>query len=237
MIQVFLVEDEAPAMRKLERLVATQPDLAICGRAATCADAIAGVTQTNPQVLILDIRLPDGTGFEVLQALNEPHSMQVIFMTAYDHYAVDAFHVAALDYLLKPVGEDRFAKAIDRVRERLARPESTQPARYARRFLVERLKAAYLLPVESIHRIAADRNYALLYSSMGEFALRTTMDALEQRLDPEEFARVSRSAIVRVAAIGEVKSRGDQNYTLVLKTGDEVPCSKRYWTAALEKLL
>ena len=237
MIQVFLVEDEAPAMRKLERLVASQPDLAICGRATTCAGAIAGISETNPQLLILDIRLPDGTGFEVLQALNEPPGIQFIFMTAYDQYAVEAFQVAALDYLLKPVSEERFVKAIDRARERHARPDAPLPARYARRFLVERLKAAYLLPVESIHRITADRNYALIYSSMGEFALRTTMDALEQRLDPEEFARVSRSAIVRVSSISEVKSRGDQSYTLFLKTGEEVPCSKRYWTAALEKLL
>jgi DNA-binding LytR/AlgR family response regulator len=102
---------------------------------------------------------------------------------------------------------------------------------------VERLKAACLLPVESIYRVAADRNYALLYSEIGEFALRATMDALEQRLYPLEFARVSRSAIVRIAAIREVRRREDLNHVVVLTSGDQVVCSKRYWTAALNRLL
>ncbi len=243
MIKVFLVEDEPPAMRKLERMVAAESDLEVCGSASTCVDATAGILSTNPQLLILDIRLPDGTGFEILQELDVVYrapDLQVIFLTAYDEYAVKAFGVAALDYLLKPVSQERFSEAIGRVRERLATPrpaETPQPTRYARRFLVERLKAAYFLPVDEIRHIAADRNYALLHSELGEFALRTTMDALEKRLDPAEFARVSRSAIVRVSAIREVRLSEDHNYVLVLHSGEEVECSKRYWTAALDRLL
>ena len=237
MIRVFLVEDEPPALRKLERMVAGIEDLSVCGTAATCADAIAGILRTEPQLLIVDVRLPDGTGFEVLQALDEPTDLHTIFLTAYHQYAVQAFDIAALDYLLKPVSQDRFLQAIQRVRDRFAQPLPPLTKRYARRFLVERLKAAYLLPVESIYRIAADRNYALLYSEMGEFALRATMDSLEQRLDPAGFARVSRSAIVRVGAIREVRRREDLNHLVVLTSGDEVVCSKRYWTAALDRLL
>jgi len=243
MIKVFLVEDEPPALRKLERMVAAEPDLEICGKAPTCADAIAGILAANPQLVILDIRLPDGTGFEILQELDfvyRADGLQVIFLTAYDEYAVQAFGVAALDYLLKPVSQERFSEAIARVRERIsaaiAAPAPSQ-MRYARRFLVERLKAAYFLPVDAIHHIAADRNYALVHSELGEFALRTTMDALEKRLDPAEFARVSRSAIVRVAAIREVRLSEDHNYVLVLHSNEEVACSKRYWTAALDRLL
>ena len=141
---------------------------------------------------------------------------------------MQAFDVAALDYLLKPVAQDRFLEAIQRVRDRLAQPLPPSTKRYARRFLVERLKAAYLLPVESIYWIAADRNYALLYTAMGEFALRATMDSLEQRLDPAEFGRVSRSAIVRVGAVREVRRREDLNHVVVLTSGAEVVCSKRY---------
>lgn len=239
MIRVFLVEDEPPAMRKLERMVASEPDLQVSGSASTCSEAIAGIAAANPALLILDIRLPDGTGFEVLQALDEivaQRDLQVIFMTAYDEYAVQAFEVAAIDYLLKPVSQERFSEAIARVRERLIAPLTTAQPAYARRFLVERRKAAYFLPVESIRHIAADRNYALLHSDLGEFALRSTMDALEKRLDPAEFARVSRSAIVRVAAIQEIR-RGDDLSMLVLNSGEEIVCSRKYWTAALERLL
>jgi two-component system, LytTR family, response regulator len=237
MIKVFLVEDEPPALRKLERMVAGTEYLSVCGTAATCAEAIAGALRTKPQLLIVDVRLPDGTGFEVLQALEELADLHAIFLTAYDQYAVQAFDVAALDYLLKPVTQDRFLQAIERVRNRLAAPVTAAKKRYTRRFLVERLRAAYLLPVESIYRIEADRNYALLYSDMGEFAVRATMDSLEQRLDPAEFARVSRSAIVRVGAIREVRKREEPNHVIVLTSGDEVVCSRRYWTSALEQLL
>jgi two-component system LytT family response regulator len=240
MIRVFLVEDEPPAMRKLERLAAAEGDLEICGRATTCAEAIAGIVAAAPELVLLDIRLPDGTGFEIVQELGDvlegPRGPHVIFVTAYDEHAVKAFEFAALDYLLKPVSHERFSIAIGRVRERLAaRPRAGEP-RYTRRFLVERLKAAYFLPVDSIHHIAADRNYALLYSEMGEFALRTTMDALERRLDPSEFARVSRSAIVRIEAIREVRLDEDHNHILILHSGEEIGCSKKYWSAALNRL-
>jgi two-component system LytT family response regulator len=236
-IKVFLVEDEPPAMRKLERMVAAEPDLQICGRAATCAEAISGMAEESPQLAILDIRLPDGTGFEILQALEEPSGLDVIFLTAYDEYAVQAFGVAALDYLLKPVSQERFAEAMGRVRHRLSSPAHPPETKYARRFLVERRKAAYFVPVDSIRHIAADRNYALLHSDLGEFALRTTMDALEKRLDPSDFARVSRGYIVRVAAIREVRLSEDHNYVLLMHSGEEIACSKRYWTAALDRLL
>jgi len=243
-LKVFLVEDEPPALRKLERMVAAEEGLEICGTASTCSDAVAGVLSANPQLLILDIRLPDGTGFEILQELDVLYrtlDLQVIFLTAYDEYALKAFDVAALDYLLKPVSQERFSSAIERVRERLASParpaEAPSEIKYARRFLVERRKAACFLPVDAIHHIAADRNYALVHSELGEFALRSTMDALEKRLDPAEFARVSRSSIVRVAAIREVRLSEDHNYVLVLRSGEDIACSKRYWTAALDRLL
>ena len=188
MIRVFLVEDEPPAIRKLQRMVAAEADLEVCGSASTCADAIDRIPAADPQVLILDIRLPDGTGFEILQALTlskaEPLDLPTVFLTAYEEYAIQAFDVAALDYLLKPVSQERFSAAIQRVRARLSAPPHATEVRFARRFLVERRKAAYLLPVDSIRHIAADRNYALLYSDLGEFAIRATMDGLEKRLDP-----------------------------------------------------
>jgi two-component system LytT family response regulator len=240
MIRVFLVEDEPPALRKLERLVAEEPDLQVCGSASTCSEAIAGIAAATPQLLILDIRLPDGTGFEILQALDDilqRRDLQVVFLTAYEQYALEAFDVAALDYLLKPVSQVRFSAAIQRVRERIAASPKAVEVKYARRFLVERRKAAYFLPVACIHHISADRNYALLHSDLGEFAIRATMEGLEKRLDPAEFARVSRSAIVRVAAIREIRLSQDSNYVLIMQSGEEVACSKKYWSEALDRLV
>jgi two-component system LytT family response regulator len=231
MIRVFLVEDEPPALRKLQRMVATQADLMVCGMASTYRDAVDGIPEARPNLLIMDIRLPDGTGFEVLQTINGPGSFQVIFLTAYDEYALAAFDSAALDYLVKPVTQERFAAAIQRARDRIAGPSTKQEQRYTKRFLVERLKSIHVLPVELIDWIAADRNYALLYSSMGEFALRATMDSLEQRLDPEQFVRVSRSAIVHIHAIREIRGPA-----IILHSGVEVACSKKYWAAALARL-
>lgn len=234
MIRVFLVEDEPPAMRKLERMAATQADLEVCGSAATCGEAISGIRQTRPGLAILDVRLPDGTGFEIAQALEEPGETQVIFLTAYSQYAVEAFDVAALDYLLKPVSQERFARAIERVRERLAQPCFAAQSRFAERLLVEKGRSAYYLAVQSIHRIAADRNYAVLHTAEGEFVLRTTMNALEGKLDPAQFVRVSRSAIVRIESIGKVEARGGRRFLEV--NGEEVACSKESWTAALGRL-
>jgi two-component system, LytTR family, response regulator len=232
MIRVFLVEDEPPALRKLERMMGTHPDFAICGTASTYLDALAGIVETKPDLLILDIRLPDGTGFEILQTVNDPGSFETIFLTAHDEFALAAFEAAALDYLVKPVTQERFAEALQRVRQRVARPAPKEPgARYTKRFLVERLKALCLVPVDTIDWIAADRNYALLYGSMGEFALRTTMDSLEQKLDPDLFVRVSRSAIVRIDAIREV-----HDLRLRLRSGAEVDCSRKYWAVALARL-
>ena len=240
MIRVFLVEDEPPAMRKLKRMVAEQADLHICGYASTVSEAIAGITGTHPNLVILDIRLPDGTGFEILQALDEVtelRNLQVVFLTAYEAYAVEAFNIAALDYLLKPVSHERFSAAIGRLRERFSAQPRAAELRYTRRFLVERRTAAYFLPVDAVRHIAADRNYALLHSDQGEFAIRATIEGLERRLDPTEFARVSRGAIVRVAAIKEVRRSEDSNCVLVMQSGEEVACSRKYWTSALEKLL
>jgi two-component system LytT family response regulator len=240
MIRVFLVEDEPPALRKLERMVAEESDLEVCGAASTVSEAIAGITGAHPNLVFLDIRLPDGTGFEILQALDDipdQPSLQIVFLTAYDDYALEAFKVAALDYLLKPVSRERFSVAVERARERLKTQMRAPEQHYTRRFLVERRKAAYFLPVDSVRHIVADRNYALLHSDLGEFAIRATIEGLQKRLDPAEFARVSRSAIVRVAAIKEVRLSVDSNCILVMRSGEEIGCSKKYWTNALEKLL
>lgn len=229
MIRVFVVEDEPPALRKAKRLLEAERDLVFCGSAGSCAEAIAEIRRTQPNLLLLDIHLPDGSGFEVLQAIGDLQPIQTLFLTALDHHALQAFEVAAIDYLVKPVAQERFSQAIQRVRERLQQAASSALPVYTRRFLVERGGLAYLLPVESVDWIGADRNYARLFSNRGEFALRTTMDRLQRQLDPAIFARISRSAIVRLETIHALRLSSDGSYIAFLKSGVEVPGSKTYW--------
>lgn len=233
MIRVFVVEDEPPALRKVKRLLEAESDLGLCGFAGSCVEAIAEIRRTLPDLLLLDIHLPDGSGFEVLQGISDLPQLQTIFLTAMDDRALEAFEVAAIDYLVKPVAQERFSRAIQRARARLQDAVAAAAPVYTRRFLVERRRMAYLLPVECIDWIGADRNYARLFSSKGEFALRTTMDRLQHQLDPAIFARVSRGAIVRLQAIREVRQRVAGVYIAVLESGAEVTCSKTYWDPAL----
>jgi two-component system LytT family response regulator len=232
MIRVFVVEDEPPALRKVKRLLEAESDLSLSGSASSCAEAITEIRRTLPDLLLLDIHLPDGSGFEVLQSISDLPQVQTIFLTAMDDRALEAFDVAAIDYLVKPVAQERFARAIQRARARLQGAVTPETPVYTRRFLVERRRVAYLLPVEHIDWIGADRNYARLFSSKGEFALRTTMDRLQHQLDPATFTRVSRGAIVRLQAIREVHQRVAGNYIAILESGAEVPCSKTYWDPA-----
>lgn len=230
MIRVFVVEDEPPALRKVKRLLEAERDLVLCGSAGSCAEAISEIRRTLPDLLLLDIRLPDGSGFEVLQGISDLQQIQPLFLTALDNHALEAFEVAAIDYLVKPVAKERFSQAIQRARDRLQNSERESLPIYTKRFLVERRRLAYLLPVDCIEWIGADRNYARLFSARGEFALRTTMDRLQHQLDPATFTRVSRSAIVRLDAMTELRLQADGNYIALLKSGTEVPCSKTYWT-------
>lgn len=159
-----------------------------------------------------------------------------MFLTAYDAYALEAFNVAALDYLLKPVSGERFSAAMERARERLTSSPPTPAPRYTRRFLAERRKAAYFLQVDAIRHVVAERNYALLHSDRrirdSRHDRRSGKAPRSSRIRP-----VSRSAIVLVAAIKEVRRSGDSNRVLVMQSGEEIACSRKYWTSALERLL
>ena len=132
---------------------------------------------------------------------------------------------------MKPVASERFSTALQRARDNHRSPESIKPG-YVKRFLVERNKAAYFLPVHQIDWIAADRNYARLFSTEGEFALRTTIEALQEQLDPVMFVRVSRSAIVRLSSIRKLKATNGRDYIAHLSNGAQVTCSSRYWKPA-----
>lgn len=226
-LKVFLVEDEAPARRKLQRLVQESGALVI-GEAASLAEALRDLPLVNPDVVLLDIELGDGTAFDLLEQLGGAMDCAIIFTTAYDAHALKAFEAEALDYLLKPIDADRLRRALSRVKPRGA---------YAKRILVEHRRALRFLPVEKIDWIEADRNYVLIHAGAEEFTLRATLESMERKLDPAHFARANRGALLNINSLDRLERTDSADLLAILHTGVRIPCSRRYWSQALESLL
>ena len=249
-LRVALVDDEAPARAKLRRYLAESPDVAIVGEAANGREALALLAQQRPDVVFLDVRMPDMDGFAVLQALGDPLPVEVVFVTAHGDYALQAFEVHAFDYLLKPVSPERFDRLLRRFRERLAPGHETSaridrllaelppPAAHAEQLLVDADGRGELLAVDRIVHIEADRNYLVVHAGDGrQFRLRGTVERMQARLDPARFARVNRSTLVRLAAVREVKPWPDGEYRLVLDGGSRVTWTRRFLDPAAESVL
>ncbi len=253
-LRIAIVDDEAPARAKLRRYLADAPDAAVVGEAANGREALALLVAQRPDVVFLDVRMPDMDGFAVLQALGDPLPLEVVFVTAHGDYALQAFDVHAFDYLLKPVSPERFDRLLQRFRERLAPAHDTAARidrllaelpplehaaqRYAEHVLVEADGRGELLAVDRIVRIEADRNYVVVHAADGRpFRLRGTVERMQARLDPARFARVNRSVLVRLAAVREVKPWPDGEYRLLLEDGGRVTWTRRYLDQAAASLL
>jgi two-component system, LytTR family, response regulator len=238
-IRAVIADDEAPARRKLARLLAAHHDIVIAGEASTGRETVALLSGERPDVLFLDVQMPGLDGFEVLETLGGMQDAAVVFVTAYDEYAVRAFDVQALDYLLKPVTETRLKKVLDRVRERVAQamPGQKQPGGYWKRVLVRGPRVLQFIDVESIDWIEADRNYAVLHCGSSEHLIRTTIEAFVAGLDPSEFARVNRSTAVNLGRVSELRPWTHGEYRVVLRSGQEFTWSRRYVSAGLDRFL
>lgn len=244
-LQVLVVDDEAPARRKILRLLRQESGVQVVAEADSGEAAIAAVEKHRPDVLFLDVQMPGVDGFGVIQALTGAKFRlpRIIFVTAHDHFALRAFEVHALDYLLKPVGEERFREALKRARthhddsngpfasrlhamlEQLQREKS-----YSERLLIHEESRAFFVPVAEISWIEADRNYLLLHHGKKTHTLRGTLEAVQNTLDPKCFVRVNRGALVRLDAIRELVPWFHGEYKIVLHDNTELRWSRRYIT-------
>ena len=209
---------------------------------AECADGEAAVTvvmQERPDVLLLDMQMPGRTGLEVLRALGEDRPRAVVFVTAHDQYAIDAFEQHAVDYLLKPFDQQRFQVALGRVRERLGAGASDDRLERLLKSLAPRAEwldriptkvgnRVTLVSVTEIHWIEAADNYVRLHTAGGQHAVRETMNNLADQLDPRQFARVHRSAIVNLARVKELLALPSGDYTVVLEEGTRLTLSRGF---------
>jgi two-component system LytT family response regulator len=237
-IRTLIVDDEPWARTRLASLLATEPDFTLLPPCAGGAEAIRAIVEQAPQVVFLDVRMPDIDGFEVVDAIGVDAMPLVVFATAFEDYALKAFDAGALDYLLKPFDEERFRRALDRVRREVAAPATAslgnlmadlRRARgYASRLVIHTSGRVMFLKVEDIDWLEASGNYVQVHAGSEKFLVRDTMRALGERLDPARFVRLHRSAIVNVERLRELLpwSRGEQ--VAVLRDGTEIPIGRAF---------
>jgi two-component system, LytTR family, response regulator len=239
---VVIIEDEPPARAKLGRFLAELEDFRVESEAATVEEGIAAVAAVVPDVIYLDIQLGTRSGFDVLDGLRDIASPLVVFTTAYSEYAVRAFEVQAVDYLLKPFDRDRFQRSVERVRAALAEPDHSDleervrrllagvPGRpaAARQILVREAERAFFLSVGDIQKISAAGNYVEVQAAGKVHLVRDSLTSFVAQLDPAEFLRVHRSHVVRVGFIAELRPMFHGDYELILRDGQTLALSRRY---------
>ena len=207
--RVLIVDDEAPARRKLARQLSRFDGVELVGEAEDGIRALQLIEEKKPELVMLDIQMPGMTGFDVVRLMQAPRP-KVIFVTAYDEYAVRAFEVAAMDYLLKPVSDDRLKEAFTRVQQIPADPTAIldvleQPT-YTKRLAVRHLKRVKLINVEDIGYITSELRVVYIYDQTGsKHWTHETLDQLQKRLDPEHFFRIHRSSIINLSATFEIE--------------------------------
>lgn len=241
-MRVLVVDDEPAARRKVVRFLREHADVELAGECAEGLDAISRVREERPDVVFLDIQMPDMNGFEVVEALAAGEYLPaVVFATAHDEFAVRAFEVSAVDYLLKPFDRERFDRALDRARKSVGASSAAgqaqlltlldairPPGQYLRRILVPSENRSVFLNVGEIARFEAERNNVAIHSRRGTFSIRATLESLEHKLDPQQFVRVHRSHVVNLDAIKEIHPWFHGDYKLALHDGTELLWSRRY---------
>lgn len=252
-IRVLVVEDEARQRTRLRRLLADQDDFEVIGERADGRAALEAIRTLKPNLVLLDVQMPEMTGLEVLDALEPDEVPAVIFVTAYDQYALRAFELHALDYLLKPFDDDRFEEVMARARTRIRQgqveelgqklldllkhlnmapggaPKTQEPnAPYLERLAIKSSGRLTLLKTNDIDWIAGAGVYVEVYAGKQRHLLRQTLRKLEESLDPERFVRIHRSTIVNVDRIKELIPHLHGEYVVVLDTGKKLKLSRSY---------
>jgi len=240
-IQTLIADDEVLARQKLRRLLLQEPDIDVIGEGSNASEIIDLVKATKVQLLFLDIQMPGMDGLGLIKALcgsSGANAPSVVFTTAYDQYALQAFEVKAVDYLLKPYTPERLHLAVQRARNSVhdaqgvagtgidTISDSRQP--YADRIIFKSRGRILFLPVSEIRWIGAEENYVRICTGSESHLLRETMTSTEKRLDPREFLRVHRSAIVNLRYVKEVRTEGKGDFVVQLLNGQKVTMSRGY---------
>lgn len=248
-IKTLVVDDEPLARRNLRVLLEADPEVELVGEASGGAEALALIAEHSPDLVFLDVQMPEMDGFGVLERLEAERLPVVIFVTAFDRYALKAFDFHALDYLLKPFDDSRFEKALARAKQQLGQRElkdlsrrlislledrgashinedANAPARYQTRFLIKSGGRVSFIRSDEIDWIEAEDYYVKLHVKGRGHLLRETMNDIETRLDPEVFVRIHRSSIVNLERVRELQQLFGGDYSVVLHDGTQLKLSR-----------
>ena len=246
-IKTLIIDDEPLARRNLRVLLDQDPQIEILDECRNGHEAIKAINTHSPDLIFLDIQMPEMDGFDVLAQVGPEHIHAIIFVTAFDQYALKAFEVHALDYLLKPFDDERFTRALERAKSQIAAREidklsqrllalledrksehkvSSGQQSYLTRLMIKTSNRMMLLKVDEIDFIEADGNYAKLHTGRKSHLLREKMNDLEGRLDPAKFVRIHRSVIVNLERIKEMHPHFNGDYIIVLDDGRQLRLSR-----------
>lgn len=242
-LRAVIVDDEELARQMLRECLSAHRDIEIAAECANGFEAVKAVAELKPDLLFLDIQMPKLDGFEVLELIGT--EMAIVFVTAYDEYAIRAFDIHAVDYLLKPFGVRRFEAALQRVRQRLDKklPAAAElsssarpPAHHAERIVVRDGTRVHIIPVATLDYAEAQDDYIGLYTEGRTHLKQQTISNLEAVLDPAQFVRIHRSYIVNLEKVTKIEPYSKDNYVVVLNTGIQLPISRSGY-ARLRNLL
>jgi two-component system LytT family response regulator len=240
-MRVLIVDDEPLARRGVRARLMAMPDVEITGEADSGMKAVSEIERLRPDVVLLDVQMPELDGFGVIETVGVENMPAIVFVTAYDEYALQAFEVNAVDYLLKPFDRERFQKALARARAHVGRQADDinrrllaliqglkVPQGYLERLVIRSSGRIFFLKAEEIDWIEAAGNYVRLHTGKESHLLRETMNSLEQKLDPARFLRIHRSTIVRIDRIAELQPLFHGDYVVVLQGGTRLTLSRGY---------
>jgi two-component system LytT family response regulator len=241
-LKVLIADDEPLARQGLKLLMNGEPRVGSISEARNGREAVAAIRDQQPHLVLLDVQMPRMDGFAVVEAIGADRMPSVIFVTAHDQYAVRAFEISAVDYLLKPVTAERFQTAFARATSRQPGPAANEserqmltmldaiahPARRLSRFAIRSAERTIFVPVEAVDWIEASQNYVCLHVGQASHLVHVSMNNIEAALDPDRFLRVHRSHIINVTRIKQVWSLARGQYVIELASGARVPSGRTY---------
>ena len=250
MYRLLIVDDEPLARKRIRRMLSGESDMSVVGECADGPSAVAAINELNPDLVFLDVQMPGMNGIEVIRAIGSRCLPALVFVTAYDTYALQAFETEALDYLLKPFDSLRFRETLQRVRRRLGEPDHERlsnqlrqlagrfgaETQYLQRMAVKMDDRLILLNIEQVDWLEAAGNYVCVHVGKQSHIVRDSLSHMESCLDPARFIRIHRSTLVNLDRIRELRPHWHGDYQIILQSGQVLPLSRRHRTALTEKL-
>jgi two-component system, LytTR family, response regulator len=253
-MHVLIVDDEAPSRRKIRYYLRDRKDIEVAGECRTGAEALQAIRESQPDLVLLDVQMPGLNGLEVVRQLEDEDIPlpSIIFITAHDDFAVEAFEVSAVDYLLKPFTQSRFDRAIERARathaasdvesvsstmRQLLQVIEGNRSRGINRILVKDGEKTVVLPTRDVHWVSAANNYLEIHTAKATFLLRRKIGELEAELPPSQFVRIHRSTLVSIRQIKALRPLFNKDHAVTLHDGTELIASRTYFEQLMAALL